>query len=748
MDDTYLSAPGTAITLEQLSIPRAKQVARVLRTARLPFVSLLECRRLDPPGDGEVVVLEVEVELPQKPVNDIHRHERIAAVFSAHDSSAPEVLALRDSFPVVPHLNLREYELPRSLCIFEEPFTELRLRWSAVSFIEAIRQWLAQTALATLHAADQALEPLLIGPVAPIVVPDVLLTRLDEQSPEPSVILRADAGMGRAVLLASTRAQDQRGQEGPKFLATVVSGLPQPHGIIHRAPANLYDLHQFLTAARIDLLQELRKRVRQWQLDGRLTGLRDAHLVIIVHLPKTRTESSTPESLDSWAFMTTKSILEIGQEIGIWSISSGNPGILIPMDESRKGDTVGIDLLRPVPSFSRELAARLSGLASHYSGKIVLVGVGALGSQVLLNLVRIGFGQWTLVDEDYLLPHNLARHALLGGAIGFAKATILANEANWIIEGDPIANDVVADVLAPGPSDEAIRKSLLDAHLIIDASTSIAVARYLAVNVSSSARRVSIFLNPSGKDLVILIEDTRRATPLDLLEMQYYRHLVSTPDLHDHLRTAELGIRYSRSCRDLSAVIPQELVALHAAIASRALRTAIEKEEAAMAIWQADDLLAVKAALLPTWELIKYEVSDWTIRTDRFFLEKISRLRLERLPNETGGVLVGAFDMQRKIIYVVDTIPSPPDSIEWPTVYIRGYHLLKERLAMIRTHTAQMLEYVGEWHSHTMGLSFSLGTDDRKALTWLADQMNPEGRPGLMLIASDEDKIGWYIKEL
>lgn len=42
--------------------------------------------------------------------------------------------------------------------------------------------------------------------------------------------------------------------------------------------------------------------------------------------------------------------------------------------------------------------------------------------------------------------------------------------------------------------------------------------------------------------------------------------------------------------------------------------------------------------------------------------ETIQRLRTERLPNETSGILQEAFDVERQLIHVVDTIPSPVDS--------------------------------------------------------------------------------------
>ena len=51
-------------------------------------------------------------------------------------------------------------------------------------------------------------------------------------------------------------------------------------------------------------------------------------------------------------------------------------------------------------------------------------------------------------------------------------------------------------------------------------------------------------------------------------------------------------------------------------------------------------------------------------------------------------------------LYVIDTIHSPADSKEKPTLYIRGCEGLEERVAAISAEAAGELEYIGEWHSH------------------------------------------------
>ena len=53
--------------------------------------------------------------------------------------------------------------------------------------------------------------------------------------------------------------------------------------------------------------------------------------------------------------------------------------------------------------------------------RVVLVGAGALGSQIHGNLSRMGWGRWTVVDRDTLLPHNVARHRLGEHVVGVSK---------------------------------------------------------------------------------------------------------------------------------------------------------------------------------------------------------------------------------------------------------------------------------------------------------------------------------------
>lgn len=368
------------------------------------------------------------------------------------------------------------------------------------------------------------------------------------------------------------------------------------------------------------------------------------------------------------------------------------------------------------------------------------VGVGALGSQASDNLLRTGYGEWTFIDPDQLLPHNLAKHELTGRDVGRPKAYAFAEIANETIDGTPIATSIVADVLSPGEHTEAVEEALINADVILDTSASVAVARHLARDLDSSARRVSLYFNPSGTAGVMLCEDVGCESPLDWLEMLYYRELINVSKLEAHLRRPPGRVRYGRSCRDLSSTLPQDLVALHAAVGARALRTSLDVDTAAIAIWQTnEENLGVEHTKVAPTAVIERQFDEWTVLMDQWLLDKVAGARLDKLPNETGGILTGAHDTQRKILYLVDALPSPPDSTEWPSLYVRGSRGLARRIEEIEQITDRQLNYVGEWHSHPPGYGPTPSDDDRKVFTWLEKHLSLEGLPAAILIVGEND---------
>lgn len=311
----------------------------------------------------------------------------------------------------------------------------------------------------------------------------------------------------------------------------------------------------------------------------------------------------------------------------------------------------------------------------------------------------------------------------------------------------------MADVLNPGEMAEELNKAYQEADLIIDMSASTAVAKHLTVNVASDARRISIFLNPSGTDLVILAEDAERKISMQHIEAQYYREIASQPYLENHLLTDKKIIRYALSCNDLTNQIPHDFVSLQSSIASRILKSIIQKNEAFLGIWQIDsESLNVSSFKQIPEGFIRVEPSElykskeWQIFKYPSLRDKIFNLRKEKLPNETGGIFIGLYDFEKKNIYVVDTISSPSDSVENHKSYTRGNNQLSWQIEQVSKKTLELIEYVGEWHSHPNNCEVEPSNEDEILFDFLSRQMRNNSLPTLMAIVGDGQEINWLLK--
>jgi len=174
-------------------------------------------------------------------------------------------------------------------------------------------------------------------------------------------------------------------------------------------------------------------------------------------------------------------------------------------------EQLGVVSMRRMAMLTPQSAAQFNGVRS-VADPMAFIGLGALGSQLFMNLWRSGFGRWTLIDRDLHLPHNDSRHALVSG-IGEFKASAMTAFAGAIFP-EYVPAHIVADVLALGSRELEIQTAIENSIAVIDCSVSVAVGRYLAHSYGGH-RRMSIFLNPSGTDLVLLAEPADRSIRVD-----------------------------------------------------------------------------------------------------------------------------------------------------------------------------------------------------------------------------------------
>ena len=726
-----LPVAGTPVEPRKLTIPRAKSVARFAETASNPSVRLLNCygSRDD---DTEAIALAISATVPQRPAHDIRQTEPILIVFDRDDDRHPWVESLRKDFPRAPHTNLTGLGEPRSLCLYYQPWEDVRTTLTAPKLIARIMWWLEGTASGTLHGDDQPLEPLLFDSRWDLIIPSDLLTGSDPDEPEPLTCFR----MGVSLRLIRSSVIAEMGAEGPpggSCLALVVNCQPQQHGVIQATPRTLMDLHGLLLPSGVDLMGILHERLKDSE-DG--NGFEDVSLILLIRLPKLRVAGGEVEKEELRAFAVAAPIGAILEEAGRYSDDVG------ACESQTPGKEIGLLPLNPRPGFSRALAAEVNGESLGDSSQVIAVGVGALGSLVVSNLARGGFGQWTLVDNDLLLPHNLGRHALGGQYLGVPKAIGLADFLNVTIDGRPIATGIPINVLRKASLDEQATVGWKSSRIILDMSASIAVARHLCHDIESSARRVSLFLNPSGTALTLLSENRARSTPLDLLEMQHYRALISDSGLRG-LLASPATMRSGVGCRDVSNQIPQDLVGLLSGIGSRAVRRAVETDDAQIATWRVDEsnyTVAYTSVEVP--DIRSRKKNGWRVFWDARLENKLRVYRNAKLPKETGGVLIGSFDMARRIIYVVDATEAPADSQECQNGFLRGLEGLQEEVDAIQLATNSMLGYIGEWHSHPTG-NVAPSSRDEDVIRWVEQTLDDDGQVGVVGIVGRNQKLNF-----
>lgn len=740
---------GIATTIDELSIPKAQSLARYLESDKHPYAALIDTRR-DVASGVETIIFEVVVELSQIRVNQILERERLAVSFSPTDQTFPEVVALREDFPWVPHLNQREKELPRSLCLYELPYTTVKLRWTPTTFVERVRQWLSLSSEGKLHQEDQPLENIFLGQFPPLIYPSDFLTSIyeGENSGNAAIhfgVYAVGESPQRITGFVIANQKHQAVAIRPDHIATAVVAPARKHGLIRKTPQNLQQIIEIMQEVEIDLLAILRQRLQQWrENDANVIGTR---ILLLLIFPKYREEGALQETWewDISGFLLLDPVKETGAKLGLWQVMpDGTLATLIGRQEDHSSEIV-VQIVNPVQQLTKQRAAQFNGTQLD-NRKMVMVGIGALGSMVLHNLVRKGFGSWSIVDDDLMMPHNAARHALAINAAGIPKVTAMQQTIEASCEETVITTAARINILHPGPEEAALTAILNQADVVFDCTADVAAARHLALDSASTARRLSLFLSPDGEQMVLLVEDKNREVKLDELEMQFYRLLLKSSSLQEHYTTVGSKIRYGRSCRDLSAILSADSISSFAGIGSKAVERILREESAAIGVWKNESDTSIAAIWETPRREFRIQTGKFAIVWDEGILDKLRWLRGEKLPCETGGALLGSWDLSRQTLYIVDVTGAPEDSVERATAFIRGSRDLSRWISEISRITGQSVEYVGEWHSHPNACMTNPSDDDRQVFHWIEDHLSIDGLPSALLIVG-ETELRWLITE-
>jgi len=714
---------GNVVDAADLKVTRAREFAAFVTVRPELGVTLVESRCCE---RAESLVVEMRVPVGQQPKNRILRRERLLIAFDPANVSWPTVYPLRDDFPaVVPHLNIPEHGFPPTICVSELAYREVRREWSPPFYIGLLRGWLERTAKGDLHGADQPVEPFLLHPFGTLIVSHRLLSAAVVPD-EHYFVRHVVDGMYRMV-------RDDEDVSGLRRVALLLVTTPVlVHGRIPSVPENLADLARMIDVEQFSLVARVKEHLIAWRHDREML---QALPLLLLQVPIARAAGATAERYELYAFLALdSSVRTMGVAFDMWDQDMPSAAILFP-DPTRDGSGVKLFILNVQKTLSNADAAAYNGEAVSQV-RFVAIGAGALGSQVLGNLARSGWTPKAVVDEDHALPHNPARHLLFRDAVGTRKVESVVAMIESVVDEPSSTKAIFRDVLVACDAADA---ELVDVDVVFDMSASVAAARRLAVDVGGSARRMSLYLNPTGTDSVLLAEDAARSIRLDQLELQYYWAVASRDDLAGHL-TAAKALRYGGGCRDISSRIKQTSLAVHGGIGAEAFRRAVDSGAARATVWRLNEATGeVARVVVDATPMRAVAVSGWTVLVSEALLTEIALRRSLVLPSETGGVLMGSVDMERRIAYLVGSVPPPPDSKGWAAGYVRGSYGLQRTIATLCENAGGHLKYMGEWHSHPNGATTETSDDDKNAYRWFADALADEGRPPIMLIIGEND---------
>lgn len=736
--DFYTLPDVTVVNEEgELVILRAQELVRAVRDQRdYELIQLLKHPAEGQPTHEFLIVEVVCDEVPPNNPFGIEYRERLALCIPQDRGQLIEVLALRQDFPTLMHQNHGVLDTPASLCLYFESTASVLRTWTPQSFLRRIQWWLVKSARGELHAADQPVEQLFFASKYELVLP-WNLEELQQDSGRRFVVVarqvRPDNGF---TCFLEPQTEAHRSAETTKHIELTLP--PIVHGFVERDPATLGQLVDILDRRGVDFIATLNTAL-QADIDekGEPARTDDQNTVILLHAPIQRSTGAAPDVISRRAFLVEVSALELGCAVGALFKLDGryykdllNPN---PPTEWRYLPTLPMQVLS---LNNAEEARRQSGIGEE-GPRCVLVGAGSLGSAMLNLWGRSGWGRWTVIDDDHIKPHNLSRHQAYNQHIGETKATVVAGLHAATMAGASEIAPIVAN--ACDFKNESVLRALESATLVVDASTILEYPRAVSA-LDEFPRHVSVFVTPSGYASVLLAEDTKRLHRLRTLEAQYYRALIQQDWGAIHLNGHDDTFWSGTSCRDVSLVMPYSRILGPACTLTEQIQAVSTHEGALIRIWQQDRHNGgVDVYDVPVEHELRYDLDEFDLFIDEGAINQLRELRQQGFPNETGGVLLGYYDFNIQAVVVVAGLPAPSDSKARPDSFERGTAGLSEAVEVACEHTAGMVRYLGEWHSHPPGHSASPSQHDIAQLAYLAQGMADEGLPAVQLIVGEQE---------
>jgi len=369
-----------------------------------------------------------------------------------------------------------------------------------------------------------------------------------------------------------------------------------------------------------------------------------------------------------------------------------------------------------------------------------LLGVGALGSAFVDYAVRGGTKSLTVIDNDILLSHNIARHRALNYSVRQDKVKVAAAMA------ESRAQDVVINPHKENfvdLSDTQIAQRFENSTQIIDTTANPLVRRRLAKLARPPLPILRSEIFNRGLLGVSYLTWIGHHQNLNMLHHQLIASAMENDIIKEWLayeasrtfKDEELLLGFG--CSSLTTKMPHYKVDIHASTAFAIGQSKLQDLEQPTIILNpvGEDGLPKGAIMFKPPAVTVFrpneKTSDWTIIVDNSVLETLHVQRQNNAPNETGGYLFGSMDEDASHIYIVAASPEPPGTVASPTAIKLGRWGRTGFEKAFMRRTRRRLPPIGTWHSHPSGSPDASAKDKKTVDTFKAEDMS-RGLPTLM----------------
>jgi len=416
-----------------------------------------------------------------------------------------------------------------------------------------------------------------------------------------------------------------------------------------------------------------------------------------------------------------------------------------------------------------QLAKNISHLPPDFdTGEILFLGCGAVGSKLALHIMKSGqTKKITFVDDDLLTSHNLVRHGLLAESLGMNKAQAMKDVVEKVYSSDK-------DSISVG----AIKDNIINLFFgknheifcqhkwLIDATASTTVRNLLLqenLPQSLSICRCEIAYN--GKLGFLSIEGPDRNPRLDDLLFSIFDLAINHQEISDWLvstknqreadpETTLEEISIGMSCSSETMRIADDSISFHASMFSLGFRKIAPKKpvsdngflQVSTNNMDHESNCCTKSYDIAPVSIIRGENNtNWQFRIKSEASKHLIQCFHKSGRNETGGLLIGQFDIKKKVVYITRILTAPTDSKCRPYGFVRGVMNVPEEVSKMSLLSGGMIDYVGEWHTHPVG-GKRLSAIDEDAVSKIKKVLDPVSRPTLVMIVT-KDGLHPYIFE-